>query len=215
MSTPKIIETYIHPSQLTQASGNSNSNRVAIIFPEYRVAMLLFENYLTNVDHMCRILHVPSVRSLIRTIYLMIGQGAFIPPSQAALLLAIFALSSFFYQSYDNSEVASTEHEAVELSKFWSRYTLDVLSHSTRSTPGSLEDIQAFIVMTYVTKHLIGPSSRDLLLSTTAASIARNLRLHRLDSNDESLIESAISPRDLIDREVKRRVFWHIVTTDW
>ena len=69
--------------------------------------------------------------------------------------------------------------------------------------------------MSLVTYHLDGFSARGCLLSTAAASIARDLRLHRLDANNELSTENEASVRVLIDREVKRRVFWYIASTDW
>jgi hypothetical protein len=164
---------------------------------------------------MCRVLHIPTVRSLVKTFYLRISQNESVLPGQAALLLSLFALSAFFYRPFDNSPVATTEHDAVHLSKFWSKGALDVLDHSHRNTSGSLEDIQASILMSYVTYHLDGFSARGRHLSTAAASIARDLRLHRLDADNESPTERETSLHVLIDRKAKRRVFWHIASTDW
>lgn len=190
-------------------------NHIVIVFPPYKVAALLFDNFESDVDHVCRILHNPSIWSLMKTSYLQISQYEPILASQAALLLSIFALSAFFYPPSDNSEVVTTERDAVHLSKFWSKGALDVLDYSQRSTSGTLEDAQAYILMSYVAYHLDGFSARGRLLTTVAASITRDLRLHRLDADNESSIERGTNLHGLIDLEVKRRVFWHIVATDW
>ena len=160
-------------------------------------------------------MHIPTIRSLINATYLRINQRETVLPGQAALLLSIFALAAFFYHPCDDSEVASTERDAIRLSKFWSKCALDVLDHSRRNTSGSLEDIQAYIIMSLAIHHLDGFSTRGRLLTTTATSLARDLRLHRLDAENESPAEKQTSARDLIDREVKRRVFWYIASTDW
>lgn len=185
-------------------------------FPTYSTAVMLFDNFEANVDHVCRILHNPTTRSLMKNIYLRLSQKEHVPPGQAALMLSIFSLSAFFYHASAGSELATTDRDTVYLSKFWGAAAMDVLDHSHRDTSGSLEDIQAAILMSYVTYHLDGFSARGRLLSTVAASIAKDLRLHRLDA--ESLLSSKdqpISLRESIDREVKRRVFWHITATDW
>jgi hypothetical protein len=49
----------------------------------------------------------------------------------------------------------------------------------------------------------------------SAATIARDLGLHRLDAKTEVFAEKNVSVRDYIDREVKRRVFWFITSSDW
>ena len=200
METPTSFTDYNRPTSVT--------------FPEYKAAVQLFETYEANVDHVCRILHVPTVRSLIKTFYLRIHENKSVLLGQAAFLLSIFALSAFFYQPFENSEVATTDRDAVLLSRLWSKAALDVLDHSHRETSGTLEDVQAYILMSYVTYHLDGFSARYRRLSAAAASTARDLCLHRLDADDAAPREQA-NLRTLIDQEVKRRVFWHIAATDW
>ncbi len=176
-------------------------------FPVYRVAVLLFQSYESNVDHVCRILHIPIVRSLIKTFHLRLNQSEPNLPGQAALLLSIFALAAFFYPPSDNSEVAISEQNSVHLSKFLSKGALNVLDYSRRTSSGTLEGIQAYILMSFVTFHLDGFSARARLLSGVAASIAKDLRLHRLDADPEFPAEEETSVRVLVDREGKRSVF--------
>ncbi|MCJ1386083.1 hypothetical protein MMC17_009208 [Xylographa soralifera] len=214
-STHEILETRTSVQYPTPASGYDRSDDAIVTFPDYRVAVLLFQSYESNVDHVCRILHIPTVRSLIKTFYLRLNQSEDILPGQAALLLSIFALAAFFYPSSKNSEVATNEQDSVHLSKVLSKGALDVLDYSRRSTSGTLEDIQACILMSFVTFHLDGFSARGRLLLVAAASIARDLRLHRLDADTEFPAEKMNSVRVMIDREVKRRVFWYIASTDW
>ncbi|KAI1463571.1 uncharacterized protein F4812DRAFT_453515 [Daldinia caldariorum] len=188
---------------------------IIITFPTYREAALLFQNFESNIDQMCRILHIPTTKSLIKTTYMKLGQGEAVPLGQAGLLLSIFALSGFFYRCSENSEIATSEQEAVHISKVIGKAALDVLDYSRRNTSGTLEDVQAYIFMSLVSFHLDGFSARGRLLSATAAAIARDLRLHRLDAADERPAKEETSVRDLIDREVRRRVFWHITAEDW
>ncbi|KAI0098417.1 hypothetical protein F4814DRAFT_433869 [Daldinia grandis] len=204
------------PTQQTAAiPGEYTSSNNIAAFPTYREATLLFQNFESNIDHMCRILHIPTVRSLIKTVYMKISQGESVPLGQAGLLLSIFALSGFFYRCSEDSEIATSEQEAVRISKTIGKTALDVLDHSRRNTSGTLEDVQAYIFMSLLSFHLDGFSARGRLLSTTAASIARDLRLHRLDAEDENTAGNVPSVRALINREVRRRVFWHITAEDW
>lgn len=159
---------------------------------------------------------MPTVRSLLKTFYLRINQDESVLPGQAALLISIFAIGVYFYQPFDNSEVATTTQATTHLSKVFSVAALNALDYSRQSTSGTLEDAQAYILMSFVAYHLDGFSARGRLLLTAATSIARELRLHRLDANNESsVVGSETNIRLLIDREVKRRVFWHIASTDW
>ncbi len=216
-SMHEILETTTHPQHPTSVSHDDQASDNIVIFPVYRVATLLFKSYHSNVDHLFRILHIPTIRSYIRTFYLKNNESDEpVSPGQAALLLSIFAVAAYFYQLVDNSDVATTQHDAIRLSQVLSRGALDVLDYSRRTTPSTLEDAQASVIMSFVTYHLDGFSARGRFLTTAAISIIRELRLHRLDAdNESSTVESETTVQILILREIKRRVFWHIAATDW
>jgi hypothetical protein len=205
-------EEYVIQDTREILSNQSESYRAIAAFPPFQVANLLFDNFETTIDHICPVLHNPTARAMIQTTYLRIHQkNEVVPPGQAALLLSIFSLSAFFYQVTAESKVATSSLEATHLSKIWAIAALDMLNNSQRTTSGTLEDVQAYIVMSFVTYHLDGFSSRNRHVTAMAASIAKDLRLHRLDANPPN-------PLDLhavINDRVKRRVFWHIVSTDW
>jgi hypothetical protein len=186
-----------------------------IFFPPYKVATLLFQSYEAHIDHICRILHIPTTRALLRACYLRLNQEQSIAPGEAALFFSIFALSTFFFRPFEGSEVAGTDAEAVHLSKTFSKRALDVLDFSRRTTSGSLEDVQASILMSLAISHFDGFSARSRSLSNAAMSIAKDLRLHHVDAGYQSSAETETSMRVLIDREVKRRVFWYITSGDW
>lgn len=186
-----------------------------VVVPTYSVAALLLQAYENNVDFLLRIIHIPTTRSMMRIFYLHLNEGENVQPGQAALLLAIFALSAFFYRPSEGSEVVNNELEAVHLARALGKATLNVLDHSRRTTSGTLADVQSYIFMTFLTFQLDGFSARGRLLSTSALSIARDLGLHQVDANPERSTNAQLNIRDLIDREVKRRVFWCIASTDW
>lgn len=199
------------------ASGFSDGQPgdTTVIFPIFEIATILFESYERNVDHLCHVLHLPTIRRLIRTVYSRIHERDEVLPGQAALLLSIFALAAYFFQPSHDSKVATTKADAIRISKFLSSAALDVLDHSRRNTSGTLEDVQAYIHMSYVAYHLDGFSAKGRLLCTSAAAIARELRMHRLDDEESSTADRETSVHSLVDRETRRRVFWHIVATDW
>ena len=199
----------------TPVSEYDQRNRTIVKFPEYEVAVLLFQSYESANDHFCRILHMPTIRSLMNTFYLRLNQTETVLPGQAALLLSIFALAAYFYQPSESSNVVTNEEDRVHLSKVLSKGALDVLDYSRRNTSGTLEDIQAHILMSLATFHLDGFSARGRILFATAASLARDLRLHRLDADPESSAEKKTDVRAMIDREAKRRAFWYIASTEW
>jgi hypothetical protein len=150
----------------------------------------------------------------MKSLYLQLDQNESLSPSQAAMFLAMFSISAFFYHPCPDSHIAPTQQEAVNLSKFWARCALEVLGSRTTDATRSLDSIQAYILLSYTTFHVDGFSARSRQLHINALSIARELMMHRLDgSSDVPSIHQ--TPRELIQMEVKRRVFWHLVATDW
>lgn len=213
-SIPDILQvgSSLHQSPLPHARP---SHGTIATFPEYKIAVLLLQNYESVVDPLCRVLHLPSVRSMLKSFYWQLNQARSPPPGEAALLLSLFALSAFFYQGSVGSQVPQGGEDSLQLSKAFATSALDVLDHSRRATSGTLEDVQAYILMMFVIFHFDGFSARGRLLLTTAISLARDLGLHRLDSEAGDLDGRTSSARVLIDREVKRRVFWFLASTDW
>ncbi|KAI0875477.1 hypothetical protein GGS24DRAFT_489294 [Hypoxylon argillaceum] len=213
--TISSVDEILEQPEHSQHVSSTSTGRTIITLPTYKTAVILFDCFEAEVDHMCRVLHLPAVRSLMKTFYIRINQNESILPSHAALLLSLFALSAFFYRPAGNAKVVTTDNVTTRLSRYWSRGALDVLEYSRRNTSGALEDIQGLILMSYVTYHLDGFSARYRYLLALAVSMARDLGLHRTDADDYATTDRSSSLRVLIDNEVKRRVYWHLVASDW
>lgn len=183
--------------------------------PTFHEAMQLLSSYEASVNFICPIIHVPTVRSNLLDFYHALAENKPSTCGQAALYLAIFAASALFYPQTDSGVFASGDHETLNLTKALAKSSLDVLDHSRRTTSGSIEDVQANLILSLVIFHLDGNSARARLLSSTAIFLAKDLQLHRLDAPQDPVGVKQLSLGDLIDREVKRRVFWMLVTEDW
>ncbi|KAI0532034.1 fungal-specific transcription factor domain-containing protein [Xylaria digitata] len=214
-SVDDILDSLGDSSQYASSTSDGRISKTIITLPPYQTAVLLFSCFEANIDHMCQILNLPAIQSLMKSFYTRISQNESVLPGQAALLLSLFALSAFFYQPTGSTERADIGNDTTRFSKYWSGSALDVLEYSRRNTSGTLEDVQALILMSYVTYHLDGFSARHRHLLALAVSTARDLGLHRLDANDSVPRSHDVSLRVLIDHEVKRRVYWHLIASDW
>ena len=202
-----IIKRYTNSLPTTQYSP------IHIPLPEYPEAVELLRNYELNVDHFVRILFIPSIRSLLKSFYQNVTERAQMRPCEAALLLSIFAISAYFSNASDNSLLPCND-DLLKLSIILSKAALDALDYSKRTTSGSIEDVQANILMSFVVYHLDGFSARGRSLCAAAMVIARDLRLHRIDG-DDAISDTNLTTEAIIEREVMRRVWWHITSTDW
>lgn len=178
----------------------------------------MFEYFLNTSHCLPRTVHVPSARFLISDFYVR----AFRVPNLdqrtthtacAAFILSICATAAFFF--WDKDTVAScrlfrsVDHAARQAHE-WLREAWDLLDQLRRvPNSGSLMEVQANIILSDLLYNMEGCSTRFRYLHSRALAVAREISLHLTDASPA---------RDNEDRplkEVTRRVWWHIASTDW
>jgi hypothetical protein len=187
----------------------------SILLPSQDVALLLLHFFESNLYHMCPIVHLSSIKSGLNNFFTEAVEGRCSDTALASLLLAIFGLAAHFYKPSRLSLVAASEHDTMQLTLVFSKNALNLLDYRRRIDVCSLEDVQAYSLLVFVFFHLDGNSGRARLMSTMAMSTARELGLHRLDLDGSGEPSSDLDVRTLVDKEIMRRVFWHIVASDW
>lgn len=189
-----------------------------ILLPIYADARLLFDRYARYVCHFHNIVHVPTFRTSLEAFYLNLSKKEPVNTDHAALILAIFATVISYVKMSDDSDPrlmeVSKESELVFLP--WFRAALDLLDHSRRVLPGSLEIAQTAIILVFLDYNLEGFTSRARAILSQGLQTAKELALHRLDSPSAvRRREAAPTIESMIETEMKRRVWWHMVSTDW
>ncbi|KAE8409643.1 hypothetical protein BDV37DRAFT_267813 [Aspergillus pseudonomiae] len=192
------------------ASGNSSSVGSCVArawLPLKNEAAWLLKRYGEDVTYLHHILHLPSVRQQMEDLYKQLSLGLQIEPCHVALVLSIFASTAYTLTPLTGGDAVFTnEQTAVKCAFLWSKMALDVLEHSSRSTSGSIEDIQATIILSFVIFNFEGFTMRFRALSASALTMARDLSLHRLDARPDRL-PGLQAPLDSdIGREIKRRL---------
>ena len=147
--------------------------------------------------------------------YLALDEGQSVAKGQAALLLAVFALTTFFYHPPLLDQLLKSESESTCVSRIFIKAALDVLDHCRRISSGSLEEVQAYTLVATVVFYTDGFSARGRALISTAITTARDLRLHQLDAIDTYATDKCAVQFDTMSLELKRRVFWYLASTDW
>ncbi|KAK5193792.1 hypothetical protein LTR99_005979 [Exophiala xenobiotica] len=187
----------------------------SVFLPPKDEASSLLDYYVKYVDELQHVVFMPQVRKLMDTLYANVDQGLLTPPSHVALILTILATSAALssHQSGD-CRLLSPPSVAAHASLVWANSALEVLEFSRRTTAGGLEDIQASILMAFLLHHVEGFSARSRRLFAGAISTARDLGMHRLDATSGPSADPKKSV-DPVDVEIQRRVWWHVVATDW
>ncbi|KAF6800365.1 hypothetical protein CSOJ01_12180 [Colletotrichum sojae] len=176
-------------------------------------ARALLRDFVTNLFHILPILHVPATSALIESFYASLSLGSE-PPDQshAALILAIAGTSAFFYaEGSEAHQIFASADDATRTAMSWFRSALAALNPAQPppASGGRLAEVQARSILAYLMYNFEGCSARFRFLHSCSLSAAKEGCLHLIDS-------PAFESRDDVPtREIKRRVWWHIVSTDW
>ena len=152
--------------------------------PLQHEALALFEEYIRTTGTVYHILHFPTTKRLIETIYRRLEARQQPTVSHLALLLGIVSTGAYFW----NAEVCSvpllfpSSDQAEGASLMWRKWGLDVLENNRRSVYGSIEELQGSILLTHLMVNVEGFSARVRFLFATAVNMARDLSLHTTDS---------------------------------
>lgn len=208
---PNDCDTFIFRATRSGKISNAGPSVRCIDLPSQDDALALFEDFLVytrsyNVNNV----HGPTVYTMINDLYTQLAQGQTIDLGSAALILSFCAASAFFWDKDCSSAFNFlTEENATAQSHVWRGAAFDLLDQSQRTTLGSLDAIHARLILADLIYNLEGTSSRFRYIHSGARAAAYELGLHVVDlpgnepGDDEFL------------REMKRRIWWYLATTDW
>ncbi|OAP58957.1 hypothetical protein AYL99_06254 [Fonsecaea erecta] len=182
-----------------------------LCLPPKEEASLLLDHYFRYINDLQHVVHVPTVREMMRNLYSSLEQGLFVLPSEVALLFSIFASSlALCVYFLGDTQPSFSPSDAAQASSFWTNATQEVIESSRRIATRKLEDVQAAIILGFLLFHCEGFSTRARCVFATAAAMSRDLSLHKIDAPG-----NAATQRNTLETEIKRRVWWHVVATDW
>ena len=133
---------------------------------------------------------------------------------QVSLLLAVLATTTTFWTERDmRHPIFPSIEEANSQSPQWMKLAMEVLEYSRYRHLESVEDVQAIVILIFVTTNLVGIASQARHMVSMAISVARELSMHRIDHPDNSGLD--VPPPSSARAEICRRVWWYLVATDW
>jgi hypothetical protein len=171
--------------------------------------------YIKYIDNLQHVIYEPHIRTMMDDIYSKPNYAEQLVTGQLALLLAILASSAAIYKYFpQDARLQLSNSDASQASLFWTKAALDLLGISHRTSEGGIEDIQATILLSFLLYHLEGFSARAHGLFASSLSIARDLSLHKIDAPGSQSSDLLVHT-DPVSLEMRRRIFWHAVATDW
>lgn len=173
-------------------------------------AMTLVRDFFVSPHQLLPVVYEPSVRSLLHGFYTRVEGGEVGDPIHAALILSICAITaSFFNEDDGQGHIFQSAEQAGRASAAWSLSAMNILKDLSLSS-ATLEECQARALLAYGVFNEEGFSTRFRFLHGSAVTAARNVSLHLLDSPT-----AAVERDTSAIREIKRRLWWYIASTDW
>jgi hypothetical protein len=183
------------------------------LLPPYERAVQLLDLYAHHVCWNYHFIHVPTLRRHLQRAYEQLEHGVLPEHSILALLCTVIALAKYFAQkSWALGENAASPDEQTygDFVALASR----ALAQARHLDNPSLESIQAVILLA---SHLLlntGATTAFRVLLTAMFMSAQALLIHQIDSpKNQKLREN--TNYDRVELEMKRRLWWHIASSDW
>lgn len=188
-----------------------------VLLPTKEEALSLYDNYINSVGALYHILHFPTTRRLIESMYtrLAVAQEK-VSHAHIALVLAIVATGAYFWTPA-SAAPKPTFHSTTQsehCSMLWTKWTMDVLENNRRTVFPAVEDLQATILICHLITNIEGFTARTRFLYSTSLNMARDMGLHLIDS-PRNRLKGANSDDGFIALEVKRRLWWYCAASDW
>lgn len=191
------------------SQGNPTTVQLIPFLPAKADTMALFQYYTAYIDYLYHIILPNRVEAYIHAIYEAIEKQEPLNLNHLALLFSILASSLFLQLSIQSSvhaETCSREHTFL---------TGAALIQSNYFAYPTIEGLQAtMIVAHHVSNMNSHPSVSALFVHGTIVSQAKNLMLHCIDS-PRWQEERKTNEVDMMDIELKRRLWWDLASYDW
>ncbi|RDW59586.1 hypothetical protein BP6252_12673 [Coleophoma cylindrospora] len=174
---------------------------------------ILINYYADHVNWIYHILHMPTIRRMNDLIYDALDQNQLPQHRHLALVSAVFGLSAYF--GYSSPTFLFKGPDAKEYSYRWTSLAQAALSAANFINIPSLETIQAALLLAQHVLPNVGAIATFRTFAATAMHSARSLMIHQLDSPTNQRRRQNNPNVDWVDIELKRRLWWHIASTDW
>ncbi|KAK8187514.1 uncharacterized protein BKA78DRAFT_191448 [Phyllosticta capitalensis] len=202
---------------LASAAGKTQkpvSGRLCDQLPARKHALELFDHFAMIVDCKYRVLHVPSTRILVEETYQGLVEGQEPDSITLLLLFSIFASSAYFWTKNLSDRLQVGPATARNAFNVFSKLAISLVEQDGRPVKPSLMALQSISILTHLFSNSDGFSTTFHLLRCSGLLMAQALRIHHLDT-PHSQQERRTKGANMVEVEVKRRIWWHIVASDW
>ncbi|RAL16668.1 Zn(II)2Cys6 transcription factor [Aspergillus homomorphus CBS 101889] len=182
--------------------------------PPVEQARQLFDQFVQAVQPTFGVLHIPSVRVLMEENYRNLSQGKDPNFVVVILLLSIFAGGALVATPELLGNLRATAVGAKTAFATYTRLSMTMLDYPQRPIAPSTVALLAITTLCHILTHSDGFSDKIQALRMRAIFMARSMQIHRLDTVRRQE-ERQRTGYEIVEIEVQRRIWWHIVSSDW
>lgn len=188
-----------------------NASEIVRILPTLEQARTLLDFYIKDINWAQHIIHVPTTRQDVETVYADLAVAKVPSLSHTVLITSLMIIAAYFWPSNERPDFPAGER-MVCYSR-WIALVQRVLWETNHLTSPTLEVLQAKLLLT----HFLPVASQTTSRSTQHKLLvegAHILQLHRIDAPRHVRLR-AKNGCDMVKIEIERRVWWSILITDW
>jgi len=174
----------------------------------------MLEHYIKTFNAIYPILHVPTTRCWLRELYVDLHACCIPSATRLAFFLSIFASSAYLSKDQLQPEPATLGGRSLAAapSELWFGHAVSLLTRPP--VPPSTQALQAYTGLAYLCSQLEGLTESFGILTIFTLQMSRSMKIHLLDS-PRCREERQKNGADMVDVEVKRRLWWHLASSDW
>jgi hypothetical protein len=180
--------------------------------PSRGLAEVVFNHYIEKIHWVYRIIHVPTTRGFLNALYEDLDKSKAPEIHQLALIATLLAIGAHFWK--EQQGISFTLRDAEQASKKWCNLGRRCITESNYEEHPTIETLQA----TILSEQYLPLSKSSTSYRGSIGAIVRSaqiLGLHQIDSKRNIALRNATGGFSHVDLEIKRRLWWHIVTCDW
>ncbi|KAJ0417322.1 hypothetical protein BJY00DRAFT_210555 [Aspergillus carlsbadensis] len=190
----------------------SDAPSLAAYLPPRNEARVLIEHAARAPSAPIRILHVPSVQALIEQTYQGMLDGHFPDHTKLLLFFALFGLATLDATHALWPTLNTTNDQATAALRTYTQ--LGCFIGARPEVQPSTNALAALWILHRLCTNESGHSVEAHLLRARGILMARTMQIQWLDT-PKAREERKLMPCDVVELEVKRRLWWMMVATDW
>lgn len=183
--------------------------------PPLDEARLLFDHFSLALHPTFGVLHLPSTRTTMEETFHRASNGdTEICMANILMLFSIFAGAALSWTTQFLSKLRALRKEARAAFKMYARLAMSILEHCPEKFPTSTPALAAVTTLAFVVSNASFSLFDVNMLRCRCMLMAKAMQIDRLDTF-KSREERRLKGYNTVEIEVQRRIWWHMVSSDW